>query len=169
MVNISENELSSVTFFIYIELAHKTFLLSQLQLALLYKDYLIMSEKLCIDLNGEWDIKQVSGDISIKGRIPGVVPFKKLELKKPDIQYSLTEKDDQLVIDLKSDTLTPFVWLRHGNIHGTWSDNGMLLLPGETLKLIFKPRNTPPTLAEMEQVIMIHNLHDAGFTEDLSS
>jgi beta-mannosidase len=89
-------------------------------------------------------------------------PFKHLKLKQPTINNELTEQNGKLVLTLESDTLAPFTWVRHGNIHGTWSDNGMHILPGQSVKLVFTPRYESPTLEEMNNILIIHNLHDAG-------
>ena len=90
------------------------------------------------------------------------MPYKKLELKKPKIAQKLYIEKSKITLSLKSDTLALFTWIRHGNIHGTWSDNGMHLLPNKETKIFFTPRYKC-TLSEMKKKIKIHNLYDAGF------
>jgi len=91
------------------------------------------------------------------------VPFKQLHLNKPVIKHQLMQKDNKLILELESDVFAPFVWVRHGNIHGTWTDNGMHLLPNRKITLEFVPRFDMPSLDEMRDVLFIHNLFDAGF------
>jgi beta-mannosidase len=88
-------------------------------------------------------------------------PFKELVLRKPEIKYEVSEQDGDICISIGSETLAPFIWIRHGDIHGTWSDNGFHLIPGETKSLVFFPRYEKPTVKDIKAVIKIHDLYDS--------
>lgn len=87
--------------------------------------------------------------------------FKGLALTKPRIATRLSNRNGRILLSLTSDTLAPFVWIRHGNIQGVWSDNGMHLLPGRTVHLTFTPRGDV-SLAELRRSLILHNLYDAA-------
>jgi len=90
------------------------------------------------------------------------VPYKKLALQKPKISQKLNSTNGQTTLTLKSNTLTLFVWVRHGNVHGTWSDNGMHLLPNKEVKLQFTPRFSYK-ISDLKKKIKLHNIYDAAY------
>ena len=90
------------------------------------------------------------------------VPAKALELQKPVISRHLRERDDEVELALESDTLVPYVWIRHGDVQGTWSDNGMHLFAGESRTLHFTPRGSYDC-SDLEEALVIQHLYQAGW------
>ncbi len=88
---------------------------------------------------------------------------KHLAMRKPDLRWELGEDQGKLTMTLRSDTFTPYVWIRHGDLHGVWSDNGMHLYPGQDVKVTFAPRNEAVSLAAMKEQVKVHDLYSAGF------
>jgi beta-mannosidase len=80
------------------------------------------------------------------------VPAKALQLQKPRLIYRL--RGNKLTI--RSNTFTPFVWIRHGKVQGVWSDNGMHLFAGESRTLTFTPRGEA-----LPGALQIHDLYSA--------
>ncbi len=90
-------------------------------------------------------------------------PFKALDLRKPAIKTRLgKDRAGRIVLELSTDTFAPYVWIRHGNLHGTWTDNGMHLFPREKVRLTFTPRGETPALERMRKVMILHDLYRAG-------
>lgn len=107
------------------------------------------------------DFSLVCGDHA-SGNQHFFAPFKALKLRKPTIAWKLGSAKGRTRLTLKSDTLAPFVWVRHGAAAGVWSDNGMHLLPRREAKIEFTPRHDT-SASEIESALKIHNLYDAGF------
>jgi beta-mannosidase len=88
-------------------------------------------------------------------------PFKRLHLERPKIHHHMArDKKNNYRIKLKSNILAPFVWIRHGHNQGTWSDNGMHLLPGRAVTLKFEPRQKTK-IKLLNKKLVIHNLYDS--------
>lgn len=92
------------------------------------------------------------------------VPGKMMKLTKPDVTHDLREENGVLTMELTTRGFAPFTWLRHGDLMGTWSDNGIHLQAGETIELTFAPRGTTsPTLAQMREALTIDILYENGW------
>jgi len=67
-----------------------------------------------------------------------LAPLKGAPLAVPEINITSTARGDrEIVVTLKSDAVAPFVFLSAGDLRGRFSDNGFLLLSGETTEVSF--------------------------------
>ena len=88
--------------------------------------------------------------------------YKDLSLAKPNLDCELDEDGNgRFVLRIRSDTFTPFFWIRTGKIVGIWNDNGMHLRPMEERTLVFEP-HTPVSLARMQEEISYQDLYRAS-------
>ena len=74
------------------------------------------------------------------------VPEKMLKLKNPTISTTVVPEKDGCILTLKTDVLAKNIYLNYKGIEGNYSDNYFDLLPGETKKVYFKPRNNKSDL-----------------------
>ncbi len=72
-------------------------------------------------------------------------------------EIALAASGNHIEIQLRSDAVTPYVYLNSGKIQGKFSDNGFLLLPGEERKLRFSTLGSDSALPDLEE--FLHNFY----------
>jgi beta-mannosidase len=89
--------------------------------------------------------------------------WKRLSLRRPKIRWRLSGAGDLVRMELSSDSFAPYLWIRHGDVHGVWSDNGMHLFADEGVSLCFVPRDKAGfDLDHFRRRIFINELHGAS-------
>jgi len=68
---------------------------------------------------------------------------------------------DEYEITLTTTGVAAFVWLET-KLDGYFSDNGMLMVPGEEKNVVFKSRDSKKTLADVTSGVYVYSLFDAG-------
>jgi len=91
--------------------------------------------------------------------------FKSLKLTHPHIAVDvLNAKDKQIEVQLTSDRIAPFVYLRATSLQGNWSDNGFWLFPNEPKKVVFSLLDSSeanPTPEHFKEELKIVSLRDS--------
>jgi beta-mannosidase len=101
------------------------------------------------------------GRNGIRGRNHlGTVPYKSITLPRTDIQLDVTVHEGSLDITVSSSVLALYVMLEC-SAKGLFSDNVFDLLPGETLRVQFKPEQ-PSELAAAQASLVVRDLYSSS-------
>jgi len=88
-----------------------------------------------------------------------LAPTKRCPLPEPTIKTSMNVKEDSIEIEVSTDHCAFFVWLSFGMTPGMFSDNALLLLPGEKRTVVFKPFHEVD-LQELQKSLSVISLRD---------
>lgn len=83
--------------------------------------------------------------------------MKDVELPKPQIAFEVKEQGDDFLISIKSDKLVKNLWLNIDGVEGFFSDNYMNVLPGETIEILFTPKQNI-SIEELESYLAFKHL-----------
>ncbi len=90
-------------------------------------------------------------------------PYKSLALKPPGLSCNVSEANGHLHIDLKAANLAFYV-MAESDVPGSFPDNVIDILPGESLTLLFTP-NDASRLREAAQSLIIRDLYSSSSSE----
>ena len=86
------------------------------------------------------------------------LPFKKLKVKAPQVEYAITKADNGFDIVLKTDKLAKNLFMEIGDEEGFFSDNNFDLMPNEKVSINLK---TDISEKKLNEVLTIRTLDDA--------